>query len=154
MDEKLPTNNNFLIGGVVTPFTAKPGWPAINITEKVDAGAQFMITHTCLDMEIIKIYMERLIATKLLRKMHLIVGIAILKSTDYANWIREYRPNVMIPREAVLRLESSDNPEKEGIRMCAEQLIALSKLPGVSGAHIIASNSVINIPEAVTLSGL
>ena len=154
MDEKLPTNNNFLIGGVVTPFTAKPGWSAINLTEKVDAGAQFMITHTCLDMEIIKIYMERLIATKLLRKMHLIVGIAILKSTEDANWLRENRPNVMIPREAVLRLESSDNPEKEGIRMCAEQLTALSKLPGVSGAHIIASNSVLNIPEAVTLSGL
>ncbi len=154
MDEKLPTNNNFLIGGVVTPFTAKPGWPATNLKEKVDAGAQFMITHTCLDMEIIKIYMERLIATKLLRRMHLIVGVAILKSADDAKWLRENRPNVMIPREAVLRLENSDNPEKEGIKMCAEQLKALSKVPGVSGAHIIASNSVLNIPEAVTQSDI
>ena len=127
---------------------------AKTLKEKVDAGAQFMITHTCLDMEIIKIYMERLIATKLLRKMHLIVGIAILKSTEDAKWLRENKPNVMIPREAVLRLETSNNPEKEGIKMCAEQLTALSKLPGVSGAHIIASNSVLNIPEAVTLSGL
>ena len=41
--------------------------------------------------------------------------------------------------------------EKEGIKMCAEQLTALSKIPGVSGAHIIASNSVLNIPEAITL---
>ena len=39
--------------------------------------------------------------------------------------------------------------EKEGIKMCAEQLTALSKIPGVSGAHIIASNSVLNIPEAI-----
>ena len=53
-DEKLPTNNDFLIGGVVTPFTAKPGWPATNLSEKIDAGAQFMITHTCLDMDVIK----------------------------------------------------------------------------------------------------
>ena len=87
-DEKLPTNNDFLIGGVVTPFTAKPGWPAQNLTEKIDAGAQFMITHTCLDMEIIKIYMERLIATKLLRRMHLIAGIAILKSAEDAKDIQ------------------------------------------------------------------
>ncbi|MFL2481463.1 MAG: methylenetetrahydrofolate reductase [Paracoccaceae bacterium] len=153
-DEKLPTNNDFLIGGVVTPFTAKPGWPAQNLTEKIDAGAQFMITHTCLDMEIIKIYMERLIATKLLRRMHLIAGIAILKSAEDAKWLREHRPNVMIPRQAVLRLESSDNPEKEGIKMCAEQLKALSVIPGISGAHIIASNSVLNIPEAVARSEL
>ena len=153
-DEKLPTNNDFLIGGVVTPFTAKPGWPAQNLTEKIDAGAQFMITHTCLDMEIIKIYMERLVATKLLRRMHLIVGIAILKSAEDAKWLREHRPNVMIPRQAVLRLESSDNPEKEGIKMCAEQLKALSEIPGISGAHIIASNSVLNIPEAVARSEL
>jgi len=27
----------------------------------------------------------------------------------------------------------------------------LSKIPGVSGAHIIASNSVLNIPEAIAL---
>ena len=153
-DEKLPTNNDFLIGGVVTPFTAKPGWPAQNLTEKIDAGAQFMITHTCLDMEIIKIYMERLVATKLLRRMHLIVGIAILKSAEDAKWLREHRPNVMIPQQAVLRLESSDNPEKEGIKMCAEQLKALSEIPGISGAHIIASNSVLNIPEAVARSEL
>ena len=153
MDEKLPTNNDFLIGGVVTPFAPKQGWPAINLTEKVEAGAQFVITHTCLDMEIIKIYMERLIATKLLRKMHLIVGIAILKSADDAKWLRENRPNVMIPVEAVSRLENSEDPEKEGIKMCAEQLTALSKIPGVSGAHIIASNSVLNIPEAIALFG-
>ena len=151
MDEKLPTNNDFLIGGVVTPFAPKPGWPAKNLTEKVEAGAQFVITHTCLDMEIMKIYMERLIATKLLRKMHLIAGVAILKSADDAKWLRENRPNVIIPAEAVSRLEKSKDPEKEGIKMCAEQLIALSKIPGVSGAHIIASNSVLNIPEAIAL---
>ena len=144
-------NNDFLIGGVVTPFAPKSGWPAKNLTEKVEAGAQFVITHTCLDMEIMKIYMERLIATKLLRKMHLIAGAAILKSADDAKWLRENRPNVMIPVEAVSRLEKSEDPEKEGIKLCAEQLPAVSNLPGVSGAHIIASNSVLNIPEAIAL---
>jgi len=83
--------------------------------------------------------------------MHLIAGIAILKSADDAKWLRENRPNVMIPAEAVSRLEESKNSEKEGIKMCAEQLTSLSKIPGVSGAHIIASNSVLNIPEAIAL---
>jgi hypothetical protein len=38
--------------------------------------------------------------------------------------------------------------------MCAEQLRELSETPGISGAHIIATNSVLNIPEAVALSGI
>ena len=153
-DEKLPSNNDFLIGGVVTPISPKKGWPAKNLSEKVDAGANFMITHTCLDMELIQIYMERLIATKLLRSMHLIVGIAILKSPEDAKWLRDNRPNVMIPVDAVERLEKSKNPEQEGIKMCAENLRTLAKIPGISGAHIIASNTVLNIPEAITLANL
>ena len=153
-DEKLPSNNDFLIGGVVTPLSPKKGWPAKNLSEKVDAGANFMITHTCLDMELIQIYMERLIATKLLRSMHLIVGIAILKSAEDAKWLRENRPNVMIPVDAVERLEKSKNPEQEGIKMCAENLRTLAKIPGISGAHIIASNTVLNIPEAISLANL
>ena len=153
-DEKLPSNNDFLIGGVVTPLSPKKGWPAKNLSEKVDAGANFMITHTCLDMELIQIYMERLIATKLLRSMHLIVGIAILKSAEDAKWLRENRPNVMIPVDVVERLEKSKNPEQEGIKICAENLRTLAKIPGISGAHIIASNTVLNIPEAISLANL
>ena len=153
-DEKLPSNNDFLIGGVVTALSPKKGWPAKNLSEKVDAGANFMITHTCLDMKLIQIYMERLIATKLLRSMHLIVGIAILKSAEDAKWLRENRPNVMIPVDVVERLEKSKNPEQEGIKMCAENLRTLAKIPGISGAHIIASNTVLNIPEAITLANL
>ena len=153
-DEKLPSNNDFLIGGVVTPFSPKQGWPAKNLSEKIDAGANFMITHTCLNMELISTYMKRLVATKLLRNMHLIVGIAILKSPEDAKWLRENRPNVMIPADAVERLEKANEPEKEGIKMCAENLRTLAKIPGISGAHIIASNTVLNIPEAITLANL
>lgn len=153
-DEKLPSNNDFLIGGVVTPFSPKQGWPAKNLSEKIDAGANFMITHTCLNMELISTYMKRLVATKLLRNMHLIVGIAILKSPEDAKWLRENRPNVMIPADAVDRLEKSNEPEKEGIKMCAENLETLSKIPGISGAHIIASNTVLNIPDAISLANL
>ena len=139
---------------MVTPFSPKQGWPAKNLSEKIDAGANFMITHTCLNMELISTYMKRLVATKLLRNMHLIVGIAILKSPEDAKWLRENRPNVMIPADAVDRLEKSNEPEKEGIKMCAENLETLSKIPGISGAHIIASNTVLNIPDAISLANL
>ncbi len=151
-DEKLRTNNQFLMGGVVTPFAPKSGWPAKNLAEKIDAGAQFVITHTCLDIDLIKNYMKRLVETQLLRRMHLIVGIAILKTAEDARWFRENRPNVNIPASIVTRLEEASDPNQEGIDICAEQLNELAQIPGVSGAHIIASNSVLNIPAAVEKS--
>jgi methylenetetrahydrofolate reductase (NADPH) len=153
-DEILPSLNEFLLGGVVTAFSPKQGWVAKNLTEKIDAGAQFIISHTCLDLDIIKIYMQRLVETQLLRRMHLIIGTAILKSPDDARWLRENRPNVIIPIDAVERLEKASDPNQEGIKMCAEQLKELSNIPGISGAHIIAANSVLNIPDAVALSGI
>ncbi|MEC9415218.1 MAG: methylenetetrahydrofolate reductase [Pseudomonadota bacterium] len=153
-DEKLPSQNDFLLGGVVTPIAPKLGWPAKNLTEKVNAGAQFAVTHTCLDIDLIKVYMQRLVETKLLRRMNLIIGIAILKTAEDAKWLRENRPNVNIPFDAVERLEKANDPNKEGIIMCAEHLRELAKIPGISGAHIIAANSVTNIPDAVTLSGI
>ena len=153
-DEILPSHNQFLLGGVVTPFSPKQGWPAKNLTKKIDAGAQFMITHTCLDLDVIKTYMQRLIETKLLRRMHVIVGIVILKSHEDARWLRENRPNVNIPVDAVERLKKASDPNQEGIKMCAEYLRQLSEISGISGAHIIAANSVLNIPEAVALSGI
>ena len=153
-DEILPSDNQFLLGGVVTPFSPKQGWPAKNLTEKIDAGAQFVITHTCLDIDVIQTYMQRLIETQLLRRMHVIIGTAILKSPEDARWLRENRPNVNIPADAVERLEKASDPNQEGIKMCAEHLRKLATTPGISGAHIIATNSVLNIPEAVTLSGV
>ena len=153
-DEVLPSLNQFLLGGAVTPFAPKQGWPAKNLKEKVDAGAQYVTTHTCLDLDIIKIYMQRLIDTQLLRRMHVIIGTAILKSPEDARWLRENRPNVNIPVDAVERLEKASDPTKEGIKMCAEFLEELAEIPGISGAHIIATNSVLNIPEAVALSGI
>lgn len=153
-DELLPSLSQCLLGCVVTPISPKVGWPAKNLTQRVDAGARFVITHTCLDIDLIRAYMQRLVKTQLLRRMSLIVGIAILKSADDAKWLRENRPNVNIPFEIVERLEKAKDPNIEGIEICAEQLKALSKIPGVSGAHIIAANSVTNIPDAIKLSGI
>tara|TARA_B100001059_G_scaffold199393_1_gene205724 strand:- start:1632 stop:2516 length:885 start_codon:yes stop_codon:yes gene_type:complete len=153
-DELFPNLNQLLLGCVVTPISPKKGWSAKNLTKRVDSGAQLITTHTCLDMDLIKNYTESLVETKLLRRMHLIIGIAILKSSADAKWLRENRPNVNIPFGIIERLDNAKDPNLEGIKICAEQLKILSKIPGVSGAHIIAANTITNIPEAVSLSGV
>ena len=148
-DEKIKSVGKFLLGGVVTPHGPKPGWQAKNITEKIDAGAQFMLTHTCLDVDLLRTYMQRMVETKLVRRVNVIVGMAVLSSSEDAQWVRKNRPNVIIPNDIVTRLSNAKDPEKEGIDICIEQLNALKTIPGVSGAHIIASEKLINISTAI-----
>ena len=148
-DEKIKSVGKFLLGGVVTPHGPKPGWQAKNITEKIDAGAQFMLTHTCLDVDLIRTYMQRMVETKLVRRVSVIVGMAVLSSPEDAQWVRKNRPNVIIPNDIVTRLSNAKDPEKEGIDICIEQLNALKTIPGVSGAHIIASEKLTNISTTI-----
>jgi|TARA_B100000959_G_scaffold59532_1_gene62441 methylenetetrahydrofolate reductase (NADPH) len=152
-DGKIDSPQSFFLGGVITAHRPKPGWPAKNITEKVDAGAQFVITHTCLDMDLLRLYMQRLSEIKLLWRCHVVVGIAILSSAEDAQWLRKNRPNVNIPNDIVTRLSNAKDPKKEGIAICVEQLQELSTIPGISGAHIIAPEKLTNIPVAVDQSG-
>ena len=153
-DENIDSSRNFFLGGVVTAHAPKSGWPAKNITEKVNAGAQFVFTHTCLDMDLVRIYMKRLAEIKFLWQCHVVVGIAILNSAEDAQWVRKNRPNVIIPNDIITRLSNAKDPEKEGIEICAEQLQELSKMPAIAGAHIIASEKLTNIPVAIRKSGL
>ena len=148
-DEKIKSVGKFLLGGVVTPHGPKPGWQAKNITEKIDAGAQFMLTHTCLDVDLIRTYMQRMVETKLVRRVSVIVGMVVLSSPEDAQWVRKNRPNVIIPNDIVTRLSNAKDPEKEGIDICSEQLNVLKTIPGVSGAHLIASEKLINISTAI-----
>ena len=153
-DENIAAPGSFFLGGVVTAHAPKPGWPAKNITEKVDAGAQFVFTHTCLDLDILRTYMQRLGETKLLWNCHVVAGIVLLSSEEDARWVSKNRPNVIIPNDIITRLSKAKNPEKEGIEICAEQLQELSKIPSISGAHIIASEKLTNIPVAIAKSGI
>ena len=148
-DEKIKSVGKFLLGGVITPHGPKPGWQAKSITEKIDAGAQFMLTHTCLDVDLLRTYMQRMVETKLLRRVNVIVGMAVLSSSEDAQWVRKNRPNVIIPNDIVTRLSNAKDPEKEGIDICIEQLNVLKTIPGVSGAHLIASEKLINISTAI-----
>ena len=148
-DEKIKSVGKFLLGGVVTPHGPNPGWQAKNITEKIDAGAQFMLTHTCLDVDLIRTYMQRMVETKLVRRVRVIVGMVVLSSPEDAQWVRKNRPNVIIPNDIVTRLSNAKDPEKEGIDICIEQLNALKTIPGVSGAHIIASEKLTNISTTI-----
>ncbi len=153
-NEKLRSFPDLFIGATVTPHETKASWVPRKLTEKTDAGAQFLLTHTSMDIGMLRDYMKRLIAAELTRRVTVIVSTAILTSVDDVRWLRTNRPKVMIPKSLVQRLKKAKDPRQEGIAICAEQLTELATIPGVSGANIISWTDLAMIPMVIDAADL
>ncbi len=153
-DEGLRSSPDFFIGGVVTPHGPKPGWVPSLMKEKADAGLHFVATHLCMDLDILRAYMDHLVGNLLTRRVAVIASTAVLSSADDAKWLRNNRPNAMIPDSIITRLEKSADPLQEGVAICAEQMAELATIPGISGANIMASTDLSLIPSAIAKAGL
>ena len=153
-DERLRKCPDFLIGGAVTPINPKPSWKAKKLTEKIDAGAQFIQTHICMDMRVLTRYMNHLVTQKFLHRTSVIGSVAVLESAEDAKWLLDNRPYVKIPTELIDRLRAADDPKAEGVRICAETLKAMTRIPGIAGANIMAARDLKTIPEVIRMAGL
>ena len=145
---------DFYIGGLVTPHRPKKDWNGKILVDKIDAGAGYLQAHICMDIEVLKTFMKRLVDNGIVRRTNIIGSTAILGSAADARWLRENRRNVLIPDSVVERLEQASDPRQEGIRICTELLQAMRDIPGISGANIMAARDLATIPETIDAAGL
>jgi len=153
-DEGLPNFPDFYVGGLVTPHAPKPGWVPEKLERKSDAGVQFALSHISMDMSVLREYMKHIVSSGLKRRMNIFVSLAICSSADDARWLRESLPNNRIPDEYVERLEQAVDAEAMAVQCCAEQLRELQDIPGIDGAHLIATQNLETITAAIEAAGL
>ncbi len=153
-DDDYHGNVEFYIGTSATAHEPQQNWQPKQLLGKLDAGAQFIQTQTCLDAPLIKRYMTQLVAAKIVRRANIIIGVATLPSAKTALWLRENRRKILIPDSVIHRLEKADDPVEEGIRICAETIQQLSKIPGVAGVSILPMGDLTAIPAAIEASGI
>jgi len=152
-NERLESFPDFFLG-VVLAQQPNAGKVPKKLIENIDAGAQFIQMPICMDIDLLQRYMKHLVANKLIRSVSVTAAIAILQSADDARWLRENRKSVRIPDTIVDRLDRADDPEREGIAICIEQLSAIAEIPGISGATIMPGANLADIPEIVKAAGL
>jgi methylenetetrahydrofolate reductase (NADPH) len=152
--ESIANIPELFLGGVATPRAPKADWPARKLFEKIDAGAQFFITHTCMDADVVRKYMKHLVSLKVMHRANMLASIAVLGSAQDAHWLRKSKTNVMIPDWIVDEIDSHPEPRKKGIAIAAELLREFSEIPGLAGVHIYAPTDISAIPEAIRKAGL
>jgi len=146
---KVTGKADFFIGAADMPIDPPAGWAPKSLKAKVVAGAQFAQTQFCMDIGIVRRYVERLAQDRLTDKISLLIGVVPLRSGRSARWIKEHLFGAIIPEDVVERLEYSGDPVAEGKQICIDFIAQLSEVPGVAGAHIMAPNNEAAIPDVI-----
>lgn len=140
---------DFFLGAADMPIDPPPDWKPTGLQAKIAAGAQFVQTQFCMDAGVVRRYMTRLAGHGLAGKLHMLIGIAPLRSAKSARWMKEKLFGTIIPDATIARLEAASNPADEGRRICVDLMRDLSEIPHVAGCHIMAPNNDAAVPPVI-----
>jgi 5,10-methylenetetrahydrofolate reductase len=151
---KLTRVPRLFLGGADNPFAPPFEMRPLRLARKIAAGAQFVQTQYCFDLDMLESYMARVRDEGLHERCRILIGVGPIASAKTARWLRSKVPGVHIPDALVARLEGAADPRAEGRRICVEMIQAIRGIRGVAGVHIMAPRQDQFIPELVRESGV
>lgn len=150
----LSTAPSFFPGTADAPRDPDKAWKPEGLLAKHAAGARFVQTQYCYDMNVLSRYMQRLADHGVTEKLYFIVGLGPLRSADGARWMRDNLFGTIMPDAIIERMETANDPRQEGIEVCAELMQQARDINGVSGAHLMAPGLHEEMIEAIRISGV
>jgi methylenetetrahydrofolate reductase (NADPH) len=151
---ELSTAADFFPAAAVAPHDPADDWTPDGLIEKHAAGARFVQTQYCYDMDVLKRYMQRLADHGVTEKLYFIVGLGPLRSAKGALWMRDNLFGTIIPDNIIRQMENARDPLDEGIRICADLMQQARDIDGVSGVHLMAPSLHKEMVAAVKMAGL
>ncbi|HSD54234.1 MAG TPA: methylenetetrahydrofolate reductase [Burkholderiales bacterium] len=143
-ERKLPSGTDIkgavdlVLGAAETVVDPAPDWQPAGLLAKAEAGADFVQTQFCMDVEVGRRYAARLLDLGIAQRLPILIGVAPIPSARSARWMRERLFGTVIPDAIVDRLERAADPKAEGKRICIEVIRQLARVPGIAGAHVMA----------------
>lgn len=149
---KLTSPPQVFLGAAANPFGPPLDYRPLRLAKKVAAGAQFVQTQYCFDIEVFRDYMRAVRDLGLHEKVFILAGIGPLASAKSAEWIRSNVPGVHIPDSIIRRLSRAENQKEEGVNICIDMIRELREIEGVSGVHLMAYRQEHRVAEIVQRS--
>ena len=149
---KIDGQIRLVLGAADVPLDPPAGWQPKGLQAKIAAGADFVQTQFCMDMDVVRRYVARLEECGV--KIPVLIGVAPIPSARSARWMREKLFGTIIPDAHIDRLERARDAKAEGRKICIEVLRSLAEIPGVAGAHVMAPMNFAEIPAVIVESGV
>ena len=142
------------LGALGTVFDPNQNWRPAELLAKVDAGAQFVQTQACFDVELLARYMKFLVAARLPWRGHVVVSVPVLTTPDQAQWLHRNVRGAVVPERFVRGFENARDPRRHGIELAAETLKLVREVPGISGANLSTPGDPGVIAETIDRAGI
>ena len=142
------------LGAAANPFAPPLDYRPLRLAKKVAAGAQFVQTQYCFDMEMFERFMAAVHDAGTHEKVFILAGVGPLASARSAEWIRSNVPGIHIPDAVVRRLKGAVNQQREGVNICIDMIHRIREIEGVHGIHIMAYRQEHRVAEIVERSGV
>ena len=142
------------IGSSINPFAPPHAARVDQFAKKVSAGAEFVQSQYCFDVDMARDFMTRAGDLGLTERCYVLMGVGVLASAKTAKWLRSAIPGVNIPDSVIRRLEQAEKPKAEGRRIAIELMQQLAEIKGISGVHLMAYKQEEWVGEIVTQSGV
>ena len=142
------------VEAIALPIDPPADWQPKGLIAKLEAGADFVQTQFCMDLGIVRRYVQRLLDLGIAQKLPMLIGVCPIPSAKSARWMKEKLFGTIIPDAIVTRLEQAADSKAEGMKICIEQLQELATIPGVGGAHVMAPVNPSVVPEVISTAGV
>jgi 5,10-methylenetetrahydrofolate reductase len=151
---KLETPPDLFLGATANPFAPPYEDRIDNLERKIEAGAQFIQTQFCFDLDLLRRFMDAAGRRNLHKRAHVIVGVGTLSSVKALRWMAHHVPGVHIPESVLVRIANADDQKAEGLAILVETIRALRGIEGVAGVHLMGHRNETTLAEAIERSGV
>ena len=151
---KIDSAPRVFLGAAANPFVPPFDWRPKRLAKKVAAGAQFVQTQYCFDIDRLQTYMTQVRDLGLDERVFILLGVGPLASARTANWMRNNVPGVHIPDDVIRRLQGADDQKQEGRKICIEMMQQAREIQGISGVHVMAYRQEEHVAELVQAAGV
>jgi methylenetetrahydrofolate reductase (NADPH) len=153
---KLSVPPRIFLGAAANPFVPPFDWRPMRLAKKIEAGADFIQTQYCFDIDRFRLFMRSVRDMGLHEKVFILVGVGPLRSERAAVFMRNMIPGVVIPDAILDRLRRTPSQERqaEGKRICVEIIHQVREIEGVAGVHVMAYRQEDLVAEIIHESGL
>ncbi|MBZ5701879.1 MAG: methylenetetrahydrofolate reductase C-terminal domain-containing protein [Acidobacteriia bacterium] len=151
---KLEAAPNLFLGAAANPFVPPYAERVTNLEQKINAGAQFIQTQFCFDLELLENFMRAVRARGLHERCRILVGVGALRSAKGLRWMAQHVPGVHVPEKVIQRVAHARDQALEGKKILLETIAALRGIEGVAGVHLMGHKNEDLLADAIVESGL
>lgn len=146
----------FLIGAVENPFAPPLDFRPMRLGKKIEAGAEFIQTQICFNIETMRVFMARTAELGLLDHVWIIAGVFIPRTARATRYLRDMVPGIDVPDAVIDRMDAAptDRQGDEGVTIALELIEQLRAIDGISGIHLMTIRNEEAIVRVVEGAGL